>query len=209
MGGKRIVAAIGVLVGAGLLTGCCLFSGEPTVTLMGPSTATVGQSVTFMAQVTGGGGTYTYVWMGAMGQGAMATATFTSPGQQIVMVTVTDNCGKTASAQWPVTVTGDSGGVGNLTGNWTGTIIDITNRQYQFSLQLTHAGTAVQGTAFHGTASATLLGSVIGDQIMFEFQWWFNAAITARFVGTIVGSNMSGQWFVGRTLNGTWTVRKG
>lgn len=209
MGGKRFVAAIGVLVGAGLLTGCCLFSGDPTVTLMGPTTATVGQPVTFMAQATGGGGQYTYVWMGAMGQGQMATATFTSPGQQIVMVTVTDNCGKSASAQWPVTVTGDSGGVGNLTGTWTGTIIDPRPLQWQFSLQLTHAGTAIQGTAFHGTFSSTLSGSLIGDQIMFEFQWWTNAAIIARFVGTVVGNNMSGEWFIGRTYNGTWRLRKG
>lgn len=53
MGGKRVVAALGMFVGAGLLPGCCLFRGNPEVTITGPSTATTGTAVTFTANVTG------------------------------------------------------------------------------------------------------------------------------------------------------------
>ncbi len=207
MGGKRIVAAFSVLVGAGVLTGCCLFSGNPTVTLMGPSTATVGQSVTFMAQATGGGGTYTYVWMGAMGQGQMATATFTSPGQQVVMVTVTDNCGKTASAQWPVTVTGDSPG-GNLTGTWQGEIVEFTGRVFELRLSLVHAGQTLQGTAYHAGRASTGSGTLIGTQIMFQFPFWFNTAVNAVLTGTVMGNEMSGTWRIGTTIQHTWRLTK-
>ncbi len=207
MGGKRIVAAIGVLVGAGLLTGCCLFSGDPTVALMGPSTATVGQSVTFIATATGGGGTYTYVWMGAMGQGQMATATFSSPGQQVVMVTVTDNCGKSASAQWPITVTGDSPG-GNLTGTWQGVIVEFTGREYEFRLSLVHAGQTLQGTAYQGGRASTGSGTLIGTQIVFQFPFWTNTALTAVIEGTVTGNNMQGTWKVGTTRQQAWWLTK-
>ncbi|MEW6217305.1 MAG: PKD domain-containing protein [Candidatus Bipolaricaulota bacterium] len=207
MGGKRFVAAIGVLVGAGLLTGCCLFSGDPTVTLMGPTTATVGQPVTFMAQATGGGGQYTYVWMGAMGQGQMATATFTSPGQQIVMVTVTDNCGKSASAQWPITVTGDSQG-GNLTGTWQGEIVEFTGRVFELRLSLVHAGQTLQGTAYHAGRASTGSGTFIGTQIMFQFPFWFNTAVNAVLTGTVMGNEMSGTWRIGTTIQHTWRLTK-
>ncbi|QAA76698.1 MAG: hypothetical protein BIP78_0932 [Candidatus Bipolaricaulis sibiricus] len=208
MGGKRVAAAIGVVVGAGLLTGCCLFSGNPTVTIMGPSTATVGQSVTFMAQATGGGGTYTYVWMGAMGQGAMATATFTSPGSQVVMVTVTDNCGKTASAQWTVTVTGDSPS-GNLSGMWSGTIYDNRGDSMQFSLQLTHVGTNVTGTAYGGGLSSSGSGSYAAGQFQFQFQWWRTTTVVT-LVGTYnPGANeLSGDWMIGGLRGGSWRVRR-
>jgi len=143
MGGKRIVAAFSVLVGAGLLTGCCLFSGNPTVTIMGPSTATTGTAVSFTATATGGGGTYTYMWSFG-GSGSMATHTFTSPGMHTIGVTVTDNCGKTASAMWSVNVTEGTGG--GLTGMWSGTFFDRRGVPYTFQLQLMHVGTTVTGT---------------------------------------------------------------
>lgn len=209
MGGKRIAAAIGVMAGAGLLTGCCLFSGNPTVTIIGPTTAIVGQAVTFMAQATGGGGTYTYVWMGATGQGAMATATFTSAGQQIVMVTVTDNCGKTASAQWAVTVTGGNG-TGNLTGTWQGEIVEFTGRVFEMRLSLVHAGTTLQGTAYHAGRASAGSGSVIDSQIMFQFPFWFNTAFNAVLTGTVTadGRQMSGTWRVGTTIQHNWRLTK-
>lgn len=207
MGGMKLAAAMGVLVGAGLLTGCCLFSGNPTVTIMGPTTATVGQQVTFVAQATGGGGTYTYVWQGVMGQGAMATHTFQSPGQHMVGVTVTDNCGKTASAQMYVTVTGDQGG-GNLTGLWTGTLYE-QGIPYQFQLQLTHVGTSVTGMAFIVGASSPGSGSYAGGQFMFQFQIP-GTAVSCVLVGTYnpYANELSGDWTVGGIKFGTWRVRR-
>jgi PKD repeat protein len=207
MGGKRIVAAFGVLVGAGLLTGCCLFSGDPTVTLM-PSTASakVGETVTFMAQATGGGGQYTYVWMGAMGQGQMATATFQSPGTQMVSVTVTDNCGKSATAMTYVNVGGSVGP--ELTGTWQGEIVEFTGRVFELRLSLYHAGQTLQGTAYHAGRASTGSGTLIGTQIMFQFPFWFNTAVNAVLTGTVTGNEMSGTWRIGTTIQHTWRLTK-
>lgn len=209
MGGKRIVAAFSVLVGAGLLTGCCLFSGNPTVTLMGPSTATVGQAVTFMAQATGGGGTYTYVWAGVMGQGAMATHTFQSAGQQTVGVTVTDNCGKIATAQMYVTVTGEQGGGGNLTGMWSGTIFDNRGANTIFDLQITHVGTSVTALVRVEGASSNGTGSYAAGQFMLQFQWPYTTTMVL-LQGTYnpYASELSGDWMVGGLRIGTWRVRR-
>jgi PKD repeat protein len=206
MGGMRIAAAIGVVVGAGLLTGCCLFSGTPTVTIMGPTTATAGTPVMFTATATGGSGPYTYMWSFG-GAGAMASHTFASAGTHTIGVTVTDNCGRTATAMWTVTVTGDGGGgAGNLTGMWQGEIIEFTGRVFEMRLALTHAGATLQGTAYHAGRASVGTGSVIGNTIVFQFPFWFAPAVNAVLTGTVMGNEMSGTWRVGTTVQQAWRL---
>ncbi|MBC7220078.1 PKD domain-containing protein [Candidatus Bipolaricaulota bacterium] len=207
MGGKRVAAALGVLVGAGLLTGCCLLSGNPTVTISGPSTATTGTPVTFTATATGGSAPYTYMWS-IGGSGSTVTHTFTSAGSHTIVVTVTDNCGKSATAMWPVTVSEGAGG-GNLTGMWNGTIYDNRGDSMQFSLQLTHVGTNVTGTAYGGGLSSTGSGSYAAGTFQFQFQWWRTTTIVT-LVGTYnpYANELSGDWMVGGVRGGSWRVRR-
>ncbi|MCX7750823.1 MAG: PKD domain-containing protein [Candidatus Bipolaricaulota bacterium] len=206
MAGKWI-AAVGALVGAGVLTGCCLFSGNPTVTIMGPTTATVGVPVTFTATATGGGGTYTYQWsFGA--SGPTATYTFTAAGTQTIGVTVTDNCGKQATTMHTATVSEGTGGGGNLTGLWTGTLYD-QGIPWDFRLQLNHSGTSVTGLASIGGATSPGTGSYVNGQFTFQFQ----APGSAVFI-VLVGSynpyanELSGEWTVGGINFGSWRVRR-
>ncbi len=207
MGGKQVLAAMGVVAGAGLLTGCCLFSGIPTVTISGPSTATTGTPVTFTATATGGSAPYTYMWS-VGGSGSTVVHTFTAAGSHTIVVTVTDNCGKSATAMWTVTVSEGTGGGGNLTGLWTGTLYE-QGVPWQFQLQLNHSGTSVVGMAFIGGASSPGSGSYVNGQFTFQFQ----APGSAVFI-VLVGSynpyanELSGEWTVGGINFGSWRVRR-
>jgi len=208
MGGKRIAAAVLVAVGAGLLTGCCLFSGAPTVSIMGPSTATVGTPVTFTATATGGGGTYTYQWSFG-GSGSTVSYTFTSAGTQTIGVTVTDNCGKQASAMLTVNVSEGTGGGGNLSGMWSGTIYDSDGEPYTFQLQLTHVGTNVTGTVYLFGYTSPGSGSYAAGQFMFNFQWP-DSPYLVMLTGTYnpYANELSGDLVAGGYKIGTWRVRR-
>lgn len=175
---------------------------------MGPPSATVGTPVTFTATATGGGGPYTYAWSFG-GSGAMATHTFTSAGTHTIGVTVTDNCGKTASAMWSVTVTEGSGGSGNLTGMWHGTIFDNRGASQQFDLQLTHVGTTVTGTVFTGGLSSVGSGSYAAGQFQMHFQWPRTTTMVL-LIGTYnqFADELSGDWMIGGVRGGTWRVRR-
>ncbi len=208
MGGKRVAAALGVLIGVGLLTGCCLLSGNPTVTISGPSSATTGTPVTFTATATGGSAPYTYVWS-IGGSGSTVTHTFTSAGSHTIVVTVTDNCGKSATAMWPVTVSEGAGGGGNLTGMWTGTLY-LQGAPYQFQLQLAHQGQSVVGTAFIAGLSSPGSGSYTAGQFMFQFQLP-GSTILLTLTGTYnpYANQLSGRvTAAGGVEVGSWTVMR-
>ena len=192
---------------AGLLAGCCLFSGTPTVVISGPTSATVGQPVTFTANATGGTAPYTYTWsFGATG--ATVTYTFTSAGTQTIGVTVTDNCGKSASAMYTVTVT-EGQQSGSISGRWVGTISDNTGTTVQFELQLSQVGVSVTGTAYIGGLASPGNGTYSGGQFQFQFQW-----PTTTVIVTLVGSynayanELAGDWMVGGQRGGSWRVRR-
>ncbi|MFZ2349858.1 MAG: PKD domain-containing protein [Candidatus Bipolaricaulis anaerobius] len=208
MGGKRIAAAVLVAVGAGLLTGCCLFSGAPTVSIMGPSTATVGTAVTFTATATGGSSPYTYTWS-VGGSGSTVNYTFTSAGTQTIGVTVTDNCGKQASAMWPVTVSEGSGGGGNLTGMWNGTLY-LQGAPYQFALQLAHQNQSVVGTAFIAGLSSPGSGSYTAGQFMFQFELpGSQDMLTLTGTYNPYANQLSGRVTVAGGIEvGSWTVMR-
>ncbi|MBC7170478.1 PKD domain-containing protein [Candidatus Bipolaricaulota bacterium] len=207
MGGKRIAAAIGVVVGAGLLTGCCLFSGTPTVTIGGPSTATTGTPVTFTATATGGSAPYTYTWSFG-GSGSTVTHTFTSTGGQTIGCTVTDSCGKLAQAMWTVTVSEGTGG-GNLTGMWSGTMYDPGGNSYILQLQITHVGTNVTATVYFLSATTQGSGSYAAGQFFLNFQWPYSTLI-ATLSGTYnpYADELSGDLIIGGTKQGSWRVRR-
>lgn len=83
------------------------------------SSASVGQPVTWSANVTGGSGYYTYSWSGSnnlYGSGSSINATYNTNGQQTAEVTVTSNSGQSVTAQCTNTVTiggGSNAGNGN------------------------------------------------------------------------------------------------
>lgn len=208
MGGKRVAAALGMLVGAGLLTGCCLFSGTPTVTITGPSTATAGTAVTFTANATGGSAPYTYAWSFG-GSGATVTHTFASAGTQTIGVTVTDSCGKSASAMWSVNVTEGTGGGGNLTGMWSGTMYDPGGGAYILQLQITHVQTNITATVYFLNATTTGSGSFAAGQFILNFQWPYTTVI-ATLSGTYnpYADELAGDLIIGGTRQGSWRVRR-
>jgi hypothetical protein len=208
MGGKRIAAAVLVAVGAGLLTGCCLFSGAPTVSIIGPSTATVGTAVTFTATATGGGGTYTYQWSFG-GSGSTVNHTFTSAGTQTIGVTVTDNCGKQASAMLTVTVSEGSGGGGNLSGMWNGTIYDNAGANIPFALQINHVGTNITATVTVDFATSPGSGSYAAGRFMLQFQWPRTPTmVTLDGTYNPYANELSGDWLIGGSRIGTWRVQR-
>ncbi len=210
MSGKRLAATFGVLVGAGLLTGCCLFSGNPTVQIMASTTlARVGETVTFVAQATGGSGSYAYVWKGAIGQGPMGTAAFQSAGEKMVGVTVTDSCGRSSQqAQMYIVVTDDV--FDALTGVWEGEMAEPDGDVFEVRLQLFHRGNTLQGNAYHGGRASIGTGSIIGGQVMFQFPFWYDTARTVVLIGTVnaAGNEMKGTWGGTGCPTCTWRVVK-
>jgi tetratricopeptide (TPR) repeat protein len=90
-----------------------------------PTTATVGQSVTWRADPSGGTGNYTYQWSnGATGIARSFTTTYSSTGTYHATVTVSDN---SSAGDLVIDCTGTvtSGGIGSHTGG-EGTGITIT-----------------------------------------------------------------------------------
>lgn len=208
MGGTRIVVAISVLAAAGLLTGCCLLSGTPTVSIAGPSAATTGTPVTFTATASGGREPYTYLWsFGA--SGATVTHTFTSAGTQTIGVTVTDSCGKSASAMWSVNVTEGTGGGGNLTGMWSGTMYDPGGGSYILQLQITHVQTNITATVYFLNATTIGSGSFAAGTFTLNFQWPYTTVI-ATLSGTYnpYADELAGDLIIGGTRQGSWRVRR-
>lgn len=178
------------------------------MTITGPSTATTGTPVTFTATAAGGSAPYTYVWSFG-GSGSTVSYTFTSAGTQTIGVTVTDNCGKSASAMWTVTVSEGTGGGGNLTGMWSGTLYDPYGYSYSLQLQLTHVGLNVTGTVYLFGVTTYGSGSYAAGQFTFIFQWPYSTAMVT-FQGTYNSSanELSGDMFVGGTWQGRWRVRR-
>lgn len=205
---KKFFFSAFLFLASGTLVGCCLFSGNPTVTITGPSSTTTGQSVTFTATATGGTAPYNYAWsFGATGP--TATYTFNAAGSHTIGVTVTDNCGKTASAMYTVSVSEGSAGAGNISGRWVGTISDIDGDTIQFELQLSQVGVSVTGTAFVQGLASPGSGTFSGGQFQFQFQWP-TTAIIVTLVGSYnpYASELTGDWFVGGQRQGNWRVRR-
>jgi PKD repeat protein len=73
------------------------------VSILGPTSATVGNAVQYTAQVTGGISPYTYSWNNGS-TGSSATYTWSSEGTYTVSVTVRDASGQRASGSLTVTV---------------------------------------------------------------------------------------------------------
>lgn len=208
MSWKKLFPAAFLLLAGGALTGCCLLSGTPTVTISGPTSATVGQPVTFTATATGGTAPYNYVWsFGATG--ATATYTFSTAGTQTIGVTVTDNCGKTANAMYTVTVSEGTGGAGNITGRWVGIISDNRGTTVQFEMQIQQVGVTVTASVFIGGLASTGNGSFANGQFQLQFQWPATTVVV-----TLVGSynpyasELYGDWLVGGQEGGSWRVRR-
>lgn len=199
---KRLFSVGCLLLSGGALTGCCLFSGAPIVTISGPTSATVGEPVSFTATAFGGTPPYTFLWsFGATGQSV--TYTFNVAGQQKIGVMVTDSCGRTASAIHTVEVSE------NLTGRWIGTISRIWGWTTQLEMQLRQVGVTVTANVFVGGSPTIGNGSFANGQFQLSFQW------PGSTVGvTLVGSynpfadELSGEWYVGGQLYGTWRVRR-
>ena len=84
---------------------------DPAVTGIAPSSdpSTVGQSLTLVANVSGGSGAYTYTWTGlptgcATVNAATLTCTPTATGTFTVNLVVKDSLGVSATGQGPVTI---------------------------------------------------------------------------------------------------------
>jgi len=208
MSWKKLFPAAFLLLAGGALTGCCLFSGTPTVSISGPTSATVGQPVTFTATATGGTAPYNYVWsFGATG--ATATYTFSTAGTQTIGVTVTDNCGKTANTMYTVTVSEGTGGAGNITGRWVGTISDNRGTTVQFEMQIQQVGVTVTASVFIGGLASTGNGSFANGQFQLQFQWP-GTTVVVTLVGSYnpYASELYGDWLVGGQKGGSWRVRR-
>lgn len=210
MGARRVFGAFGALVGVGLLTGCCAFSENPVVRIMASTTsARIGEMVTFVAEATGGSGPYTYVWVGATGQGPMGTAVFQSAGEKMAGVTVTDRCGKSSQqAQMYIVVTDEV--FDALTGVWEGEMAGLDGNVFEVRLQLFHRGNTLQGNAYHSGRSSIGIGSVIGDRVMFQFPFWHDTTRTVVLIGTVdvPGNEMKGTWGGTGCPTCTWWVLK-
>jgi len=208
MSWKKLLVSAFVLLGSAALAGCCLLSGSPNVTIAGPTSATVGQPVTFAATASGGTAPYTYLWsFGA--SGATATYTFTAAGTQTVGVTATDNCGKTATAMYTVTVSEGTGGAGNISGRWVGTISDNRGVTVQFEMQLSQVGVTVTASVFLGGLASTGNGSYANGQFQLQFQWP-GTTVVVTLVGSYnpYASELYGDWLVGGQRGGSWRVRR-
>jgi PKD repeat protein len=202
MGGKKVVAAIGVLVGAGFLAGCCLLSGIPSLTFTyGPEPVVAGQTVVFLAHATGGTGPYTYAWNFG-GVGAEVTHIFASEGDHEVAVTVTDSCGKTATRSVIVSVAGV-----NLTGTWVGAKL-MGGRSYQLQLVLSHSGTTLTGTAIVDGISSPGTGSYTGHQFTFQYAIPGSGPIVLTGTYDPAADELDGTVTVGTVLTGTWSVTR-
>ncbi len=210
MNRSRGMVALGTLVGAGLLTGCCLFIVPPTVQLVASTElARVGETVTFVAVPTGGSGAYAYEWTGAIGQGPIATVAFESSGEKLVAVTVTDSCGRRSQqAQTYVDVEDDA--LGELTGLWEGELAEDDRSVFEVRLLVFHRGNTLQGSVYHGGRVTLGAGSVIGDQVMFQFSFWSDTTRHVVLTGTLnaARSEMSGTWGGSECSSCTWHMAK-
>lgn len=205
---KKFFSGLFLFLSAGTLAGCCLLSGNPTVTISGPASATAGQPVTFTATATGGTSPYTYSWsFGA--SGPTATYTFAAAGTQTIGVTVTDNCGKSATAMQTINVSEGTGGAGNLTGRWVGTISDNRGVTVQFEMQLQQVGVSVTASVFIGGLATTGNESYGNGQFQLQFQWP-GTTVVVTLVGSYnpYASELYGDWLVGGQKGGSWRVRR-
>ena len=85
-----------------------------------PSSAQTNQWVTFSAQASGGSGTLTYNWSGAVSGGSQSEGnSFSYPGTQTAYVTAQDASGNSSSAQCSVVV-GTSPTIGGCSSSWWG-----------------------------------------------------------------------------------------
>mgnify|MGYP005620788115 CR=1 FL=1 len=110
---------------------------------------------------------------------------------------------------WSVTVSEGSGGGGNLTGMWSGTLYDPVGNPFSLQLQLTHVGTNVTGVVYLFATTSQGSGSYAAGQFVFNFQWPGRTVIV-MFSGTYnpLADELSGQMLVGGTQQGTWRVRR-
>lgn len=210
----RTTGALGVLVSVGLLSGCCLFRGSPTVQIVASTaSARIGEAVTFAALATGGSGSYTYQWTGASGQGPIATAIFQSPGERVIAVMVTDSCGRVSQqARAYVNVIDDV--LSELTGLWEGELAnpgaEPDGEVLEIRVLLFHRGNSLQGNAYHAGRASIGTGSVIGDQVMFEFPFWYDTSRRVVLTGTvdIARDVMRGTWGGSDCATCTWRLVK-
>ena len=110
---------------------------------------------------------------------------------------------------WSVTVTEGTGGGGNLTGMWNGTIYDPGGNPYIFQLQLTHVGTNVTGLVYLLGATSQGSGSYAAGQFILNFQWPYSTVIVT-LSGTYnpYADELAGDLLVGGTRQGSWRVRR-
>jgi len=204
MKGARWVSAFAVVGLGGLLAGCCLFSGTPTVEFSySPSEPMARSAVQFSGQSTG---TITS-WNWEFGDGGTSSSqnpshTYQRGGTYNVRLTVTDNCGKVASRERTITV-----GV-SLTGNWRGTFWDGAI-PLDLSLNIHHSsGGSISGSvSIAGLTLSITSGSYIGGSFRASF-------VIGRDTLTLVGryeassDALSGHWEVGGARGWEWSATR-
>lgn len=204
MRGARWVGVFGVVGLAGLLAGCCLFSGVPTVNFSySPSEPMARSAVQFSGQSTG---TITS-WNWEFGDGGTSSSqnpshTYQKGGTYNVRLTVTDNCGKVATATRTAVV------AANLSGTWQGTFWDGAV-PLQLSLQLSHgSGGGISGTVFiAGVAVPISSGSFVGGQFRAAFVIGFdNFALVGQYEPS--GDRLSGYWEWGGFRQWEWSATR-
>ncbi|HVN76253.1 MAG TPA: PKD domain-containing protein [Thermoanaerobaculaceae bacterium] len=185
----------------------------PTVTTSvgGPTSAQVGQQVTFTATASAPGYSITgYSWTfgdGGTGTGSSVTHTYTSANTYTVRVTATSSCGNTGSDTMAIVIGGGGGGGGlTITPN-PGTANPGQNVTFTFSPKITTPGDSLTfnfGDGTVQTASYSPICQQFGGCNTITYAYTTPGVYTVTASGVANGSSVSGSTSV--TVRNTCTA---
>lgn len=148
---------------------------------------------------------------GGRGFGQIAQYRYSRSGPFTVTLVATDECGKKGTYTATIFVTGDEED-GTPDGTWHGSITSYYwyPTTYTLVLQLMCSGGTVSGTAFVGNRSAPGSGTYMAGRFQFSFIWPYYSYVQVTLVGTLNTKTreLSGEWYVGGQVYGTWRVSK-
>ena len=210
---KRTIVGlkVGFLVAAvAVVAGCALFNQPPVGNfLWSPLEPLARADVSFNDQSSdqgglfGGGGVVSWNW--DFGDGDSSTApnpkhAYDKSGNYTVRLTVTDDAGDATTITKTVLVTP------SLNGVWSGYIEDINGNPLSMTLEFSHSGTSIQGTATIAATREPCAG-ISFDPALKTVQFQLFGGFNIRLEGTLDASErrIVGDWFNIATGQKWWT----
>ncbi|MEM0270911.1 MAG: PKD domain-containing protein [Sulfolobales archaeon] len=154
-----------------------------SVSISGPSTGNINQTLTFQAITNGGTSPFTYTWGGSglvSANGSTATYKWSSAGTYTVSLTVRDSCGTEKTAQVNVSISSGSGG---LSIQIQGVSTVCKNKDYTYSAIVTGgSGSYTYSWSSGGTPSS-------GSQSSYTAKFTSNTTLTVTVTDTQKNTN--------------------